>query len=80
VLEHTTRLHTIMSLVAIGRGVSLVPRSASEFGGKGVVCRPVRPRLPQVELGIAYNPANPSGLVRAFLEVVETVVRVTIPK
>jgi LysR family transcriptional regulator, benzoate and cis,cis-muconate-responsive activator of ben and cat genes len=78
-LEHTTRLHTMLSLVAIGRGVSLVPRSASGFGGKGVVCRPVRPRLPQVEFGIAYNPANPSGLVRAFLDVVATVFRTTIP-
>ena len=79
-LEQTTRMHTVMSLVAIGRGVSLVPRSARGFGGKGVVCRPVRPRLPLVEFGIAYNPANPSGLVRAFLEVVETVFRVSIPK
>lgn len=79
-IEHTTRLPTIMSLVAIGRGVSLVPRSASGFGGRNVVCRPVRPRLPQVEFGIAYNPAYPCELVRAFLDVVETVFKVTIPQ
>lgn len=79
-LDQTTRLHTIMSLVAIGRGVSLVPRSASGFGGRGVVCRPVRPRLPLVEFGIAYNPAHPCPLVQALLEVVEAVFRVTIPK
>jgi LysR family transcriptional regulator, benzoate and cis,cis-muconate-responsive activator of ben and cat genes len=39
ILRETMRMPTILSLVAIGRGVSLVPRAAATLGRKGIVFR-----------------------------------------
>jgi LysR family transcriptional regulator, benzoate and cis,cis-muconate-responsive activator of ben and cat genes len=80
VLEDTMRMQTILSLIAVGRGVSLVPTSAMGLGRRGVVFRPVRPSLPKVGMGVAYNPANRSPLVSALLDIVEAVFRVQLPR
>lgn len=73
IVQETTRLHTTISLVASGRGVSLVPRCVSRLGTPGVVWRPLRPPAPGTEIGLAYDPANPSRLLRAFVAVVDEV-------
>jgi len=80
VLEETMRIQTILSLVAMRRGVSLVPTSAMGLGRQGVVFRPVRPSLPKVGLGVAYNPANTSPVVSALLDIVEAVFRTRVPR
>jgi DNA-binding transcriptional LysR family regulator len=76
VAHETNRLHTALSLVASGRGVSLVPRCVGQLGRAGVVCRPLRPRAPDTAVGLAYNPANASALLRNVVAVVEQVFRV----
>ena len=80
VLEDTMRIQTILSLVAVGRGVSIVPASAVGLGRQGVVFRPVRPPLPKVGMGVAYNPINRSPTLSAFLDVVEAVFRTGLPR
>ena len=73
VVHDTNRLHTTLSLVATGRGVSLTPKCVGRLARPGVVCRPLRPRVPDVEMGLAYDPGNPSRLLRAFVAVVDDV-------
>jgi DNA-binding transcriptional LysR family regulator len=73
VLEETMRTAAILSLVAAGRGISLMPRAAAGLGRPGVVFRPVRPALPTVEMGVAHRRAETSPIVRAFLDLVDSV-------
>jgi DNA-binding transcriptional LysR family regulator len=73
VVHDTNRLHTTLSLVATGRGVSLTPKCVGRLARPGVVCRPLRPRVPDIEMGLAYDPGNPSRLLRAFVAVVDDV-------
>src|SRR5262249_27525182 len=58
IVQETTRLHTALSLVAAGRGVSLMPKCVTNLRRPGIVCRPLRPRAPQTETGLAYSPKN----------------------
>jgi DNA-binding transcriptional LysR family regulator len=73
IVQETRRLHTALSLVATGRGVSLMPKCVGRLGRRGVVCRALGSPVPDTEMGIAYNPANPSRLLRAFVAVVDEV-------
>jgi len=73
IVRETSRLHTALSLVATGRGVSLMPKCVGRLRRPGVVCRALRPPVPDTEMGIAYKPANPSRLLRAFVTVVDEI-------
>jgi DNA-binding transcriptional LysR family regulator len=79
VLEESMRMPTVLGLVAIGRGVSFVPRAAIGLGRKGVVFRPVQPSLPTIEMGVAYRRAETSPMVNVFLDIVETVFHKHLP-
>ncbi len=70
VVHDTNRLHTTLSLVATGRGVFLTGKCVERLARPGVVCRPLRPPVRDIEMGLAYDPANPSRLLRAFVAVV----------
>ena len=69
----TRHLHTVLSLVATGHGVSLVPRCVARLGRPGIVCRAVRPSPRNIEIGIAYDPTTPSALARTFVSVAHEV-------
>jgi DNA-binding transcriptional LysR family regulator len=73
IVQETRRLHTALSFIATGRGVSLMPKCVARLRRPGVVCRVLRPPVPATEMGIVYNPVNPSGLLRAFVGVVDEV-------
>jgi DNA-binding transcriptional LysR family regulator len=73
IVQETRRLHTALSLVAAGRGVSLMPKCIASLARPGVVCHPLRPPVPDTEMGLAYNPASRSQLLRAFVAVVDEV-------
>jgi DNA-binding transcriptional LysR family regulator len=73
IVQETTRLHTALSLVATGRGISLMPKCVGRLQRPGIVCRPLRGPVPDTEMGLAYNPANRSRLLRAFVAVVDEV-------
>ena len=73
IMQETTRLHTALSLVASGRGVSLMPKCVGHLRRPGVVCRALYPPVPDTEMGIAYNGADPSPLLRGFVTVVDEV-------
>lgn len=73
IMQETKRLHTALGLVASGRGVSLMPKCVGRLRRPGIVCRALHPPLPDTEMGIAYNAANPSRLLRGFVTVVDEV-------
>jgi len=72
-VHESEKLQTIVSLVAMGRGVSLMPRCVVNLTRKGVVCRPLRPRAPDTELGLVYDPTNRSNLVQAFVSLTKDI-------
>lgn len=70
VAQEAQEVPTILGLVAAGVGVSLLAESVRSLHRDGIALRPVRPRLPGVELVVAWNPAAASPLVENFLAVV----------
>ena len=66
VLE-VTEMQTIISLVAGGFGVSLVPASVGQVERTGVAFRPIAGPTPMIELSAAWRPASDSPVRDAFL-------------
>jgi DNA-binding transcriptional LysR family regulator len=62
--------HGVLSLVAAGLGISLVPASALTNERDGVHHRPLAPAGPAVELVVAWRRAQRSPQLHAFLDVV----------
>src|SRR4029078_7037722 len=52
-LREATHIHAVVSLVAAGCGVSVLPRSAAQVGMKEVVCRPLARSTLITEMGVA---------------------------
>jgi DNA-binding transcriptional LysR family regulator len=69
--QESEKLQTIVSLVAMGRGVSLMPKCVTDVVRKGVVYRPLQPRVPNTELALVYDSAHRSHLVQAFVSVTD---------
>jgi DNA-binding transcriptional LysR family regulator len=67
VLQHAARGHTILSLVASGCGVALLPESFRSLPHPGVVLRPLV-RSPRVPLYFAWNKRNLSLLLEGFIK------------
>lgn len=65
--QEAIQMQTIVSLVAGGMGVALVPASLEHLGRDGVVYRPLAERGPRVEVGLAWRAADDSPLTRAFV-------------
>ena len=66
VLE-VAEMQTIISLVAGGFGVSLVPTSVGSVDRSGVTFRPFLGPAPVIELAIAWRPATDSPVRNEFL-------------
>ena len=65
-IREATHIHAVVSLVAAGCGVSVLPRSAAQVGMKEVVCRPLaRPAL-VTEMAVAHLRQGASGSALAF--------------
>jgi DNA-binding transcriptional LysR family regulator len=65
--QEAIQMPTIVSLVAAGMGVSLVPASLAHMGRTGVVYRPFSEPGPPMEVGLAWNDASPTPAVAAFV-------------
>jgi DNA-binding transcriptional LysR family regulator len=65
-IREATHIHAVVSLVAAGCGVSVLPRSAAQVGLKDVVCRPLaRPAL-VTEMAVAHLGHGASASALAF--------------
>jgi DNA-binding transcriptional LysR family regulator len=67
-LFHARQQHTIVSMVAGGVGVALVPSCVQVMRREGVVYRPIRGETTYVESGVAWRRDDESFMVREFLE------------
>jgi len=73
VVHESNRFHTTLSLVAASRGIFLTGKSVGRLGRPGIVCRSLRPRVPEIEMGLAYDPRHRSPLLKAFVTAVDDV-------
>ena len=65
--QEAIQMQTIVSLVAGGMGVALVPASLEHLRRDGVVYRALAERAPRVEIGLAWRASDDSPLTRAFV-------------
>ena len=72
VVQEAGETSTLLSLVAAGMGVALVPMTSRMFTFQGIVFRPVR-NAPPVDLAAAWRLGSETPLIRRFLELFETV-------
>jgi DNA-binding transcriptional LysR family regulator len=78
VIQEVTEMHTIVSLVAAGMGVSLVPLSARNIRSQGVVYRELEGTATLTEMAVAWRHDTRSALVQNFLSVArETAIHLT---
>jgi DNA-binding transcriptional LysR family regulator len=68
IAQQATQTHAVMGLVSGGLGVALVPDSVRIIGMRGVVIRPLSKGAPIVRTSVAWQSANASPLIRAFVE------------
>lgn len=64
------QMQAIVSLVAAGMGVALVPESLRNLRRKGLVYRPLK-QLETVSLAVAWREGAMTGVLRSFLKVVD---------
>lgn len=64
------QMQTIVSLVAAGTGVALVPATLQNLSRKGLVYKPLSGVSSKLELGVAWRRDDRSPLLAAFLAVV----------
>jgi DNA-binding transcriptional LysR family regulator len=71
VVQEAVQMHTIVSMVAAGLGIALVPGSLHHLHQPGVVYRPCDPSPAsfRAEISLAWRRADPSSVVSAFLQV-----------
>lgn len=65
-VQEAKETSTLLSLVAAGMGIALVPMTSRLFSFQGVVFRPLR-NPPPVDLAVAWNRNNETPLLRSFL-------------
>jgi DNA-binding transcriptional LysR family regulator len=69
VIQEVTEVYTIVSLVAAGIGVSLVPLSTRNIRSQGVVYRELQGAAALTELAVAWQRNVDSAIVKNFLAV-----------
>src|SRR5262245_1356583 len=73
VVQEVDTIQTTLGLVAAGLGVSIQPASVQQLGRAGVVYRPLRGRVPHVEMGVIYRGDDRSETLRSFLSVARSI-------
>ena len=66
--------YTIVSLVAAGLGVAILPESIATFTHRDAVYRPIAGAPREVELVVAHAPGTPNAALEACLRIVRELV------
>ena len=69
IINESSSLHTLLTVVAAGIGVSLVPSCVRCFGQPGVTFIPIQPSPPPISIVAARPKVEPSPVLSAFLEI-----------
>jgi DNA-binding transcriptional LysR family regulator len=67
VVDEATRIQTVLSLVAAGVGIALLPASFANLGRRGVRFVRLRPPVPHRPLVLAWRAGDPSPTLATFL-------------
>lgn len=67
IAQEAIQMQTVVSLVAAGLGVALVPQSVASVKHKGVKFRPLKDRHDSLELSLTWKSMSPNGAVRDFV-------------
>lgn len=73
IVQEVVPQQTILGLVAVGLGISLIHASAQHVGQRGVVARPLQEPTPELELAIAWHPDTTNPALEKFLQVVREI-------
>jgi DNA-binding transcriptional LysR family regulator len=76
VVQEATWITTVLSLVAGGIGVSILPANVKHLQRSGVVYREIQESLPVLEIVAVTQSSNNSPVLRNFLKVIEDLCRV----
>lgn len=68
VVQEATQTHAVMGLVSAGLGIALVPASVRIMRMRGVVVRPLAQGAPIASTALAWQRANDSPLIPAFVD------------
>lgn len=66
--------YTLLGLVSAGVGIAFVPASAQKMKFEGVIFKPVKDELPDIEIYLAWTQRKPSPALGAFIQTAERVV------
>ncbi|WP_315787299.1 LysR family transcriptional regulator [Fischerella sp. JS2] len=72
-IQEATLMLTILSLVAGGVGVALLPANAQNIGRKGVIYRAIQEQTPTLEIVAVWRRDRSSTVLQNFLEVIQTI-------
>ncbi|HLK60431.1 MAG TPA: LysR substrate-binding domain-containing protein [Chthonomonadaceae bacterium] len=75
VVQETAEIHTAISLVAAGLGVTIVPASVQSAHWQGIAYRHFEAPQPMTELTAAYRAGETSPIVHAFLKIARAIHR-----
>ncbi len=73
VTQEAIQMHTIVSLVAGGLGIAIVPESLQNLQRTGVVYKVVKEATPKTAIAIIWRKNDTSATVQKFLEIVRLV-------
>lgn len=75
IVREATPKQTIIGLVSVGLGVSLLPACLENLQRPGVVYRPIKGKNLSIDTSLIYRRESPSPVLNAFLEVVRASVK-----
>ena len=70
--QEATQMQTIVSLVAGGMGVALVPSTMSQLQRTGVVYRQLADKAPEFEMGLAWKRGSALATAHAFIALAQS--------
>ncbi|HTL89417.1 MAG TPA: LysR family transcriptional regulator [Leptolyngbya sp.] len=72
VRQEAAWISTVLSLVAGGVGISILPANVENLQRRGVVYRAIRGNAPELEIGAVWHRSNRSTILKNLLTVVES--------
>ncbi|MGH9837458.1 MAG: LysR family transcriptional regulator [Blastocatellia bacterium] len=73
VVQEATQMQTILSLVAAGIGIALIPATVQSLRGEGVIYKPLREQTPATGIAIVWRKDDSATVLENFLTIVREV-------
>ncbi|MHC8943147.1 LysR family transcriptional regulator [Advenella incenata] len=75
IVREATPKQTIIGLVSVGLGVSLLPACLANLQRPGVVYRPIKGRNLSIDTSLIYRHESPSPVLKAFIDIVRATIK-----